>query len=173
MRGFAMNVPLFLPVTALCLVIAYLVRRPVARRLGGSPFAAFLLVASLGVIVAATLTPISEALAEGVVSSGMCDTRRLGFASLSVYLRASDTSLNVLLFVPLGVALGLMPSSRLVLAITVGAFALSPAIELIQMSVPVLGRGCQTADVFDNTFGLVLGLVAGWALHRMLPAATA
>jgi glycopeptide antibiotics resistance protein len=173
MRGFAMNVPLFLPVTAMCLVVAYLVRQPVARRLGSSPFAAFLLLASIGVIVAATLTPLSEALEEGVVSSGVCDTQRLAFASLGAYLRASDTALNVVLFVPLGVALGLMSSSRLVLALSLGAFALSPAIELIQMSVPVLGRGCQTADIFDNTFGLVLGLIAGRAIHRLVPAATA
>jgi hypothetical protein len=50
---------------------------------------------------------------------------------------------------------------------------LSPfAIETAQLLLPVLGRGCQSADVFDNLTGLVLGGLIG-AGARILGAGMA
>ncbi len=70
----------------------------------------------------------------------------------------NDTSLNYVLFIQLGVPLGLLPRSRRALGLVIVAFALPWAIEATQLLVPVLGRGCQSADVVDNSLGLLLGL---------------
>ncbi len=76
----------------------------------------------------------------------------------------------MLLFVPLGITLGSLPWSRRSLATVAAAFLLSVVIESFQLLVPVLGRGCQSADVIDNTMGLVIGLTVGasarWMLER-------
>ncbi len=50
------------------------------------------------------------------------------------------------------------------------AIALPVAIETTQLVIPALERGCQSADVFDNLTGLVIGLVLG-TLARLLTAA--
>jgi glycopeptide antibiotics resistance protein len=85
----------------------------------------------------------------------------LGWASLQTYLRPNETSLNVVLFVPLGLALGLLPGRRtanlLILAGLVSPFF----VEAIQLVVQPLGRGCQTADIIDNLTGVVIGLLIG------------
>jgi glycopeptide antibiotics resistance protein len=92
----------------------------------------------------------------------------MGVAAWSVLLRPNETSLNVLLVVPLGLALGALPGSPRAAVLIVGAFLLPVAIELFQLAVPALGRGCQSADVIDNTMGLVIGLALGFAGHRLL-----
>ena len=69
--------------------------------------------------------------------------------------------LNVLLFMPLGVSIAFMPRSRLKVAVLVAAIALPFAIETTQLLLPILDRGCQSADVIDNLTGLVLGLAGG------------
>ena len=163
MRDFAIIVPLFLPGMVVAAVIGLLVAPALARRLGCRVPVAFLLVISLGLIAAATLTPVYGAITDGIVSTGTCDLSRPGWAPLSTYLHVNDTSLNVLLFVPLGISLGLIPG-RTGLILAGGAMLLSAAVELTQMLLPVLGRSCQTRDIVDNTTGLVIGLVIGWLL---------
>jgi VanZ family protein len=92
-----------------------------------------------------------------------CDLTRVGLASLEDLSSFNDASLNILLFVPLGAAIGLLPGSRRKAAIAIAAILAPFAIELFQLLVPQLGRGCQSADVVDNLTGLVLGLAAGTA----------
>jgi hypothetical protein len=53
--------------------------------------------------------------------------------------------------------------------LTVAAIALPFAIETTQMVVPVIERGCQSADVFDNLTGLAVGLAIG-TIGRWLTA---
>jgi glycopeptide antibiotics resistance protein len=60
---------------------------------------------------------------------------------------------NVLLFAPLGAGLGLL-GRRLRFTVAAG-FALSGAIELVQLAIP--GRTTSTADVICNTAGIALG----------------
>jgi glycopeptide antibiotics resistance protein len=88
----------------------------------------------------------------------------MGLAPLSELLRFNDASLNVLLFMPLGVSIGLMPRSRLKVIVFVAAIALPFAIETTQMLLPLLDRSCESADVIDNLTGLVLGLAGGFAV---------
>ena len=72
------------------------------------------------------------------------------------------TSLNVILFVPLGILIALLPRSRATAFAVIGAALLPLAIESIQLAARPLGRACQGADVVDNILGLALGLAVGW-----------
>jgi VanZ family protein len=87
------------------------------------------------------------------------------FAELT---RINDSSLNVLLFVPLGIAIGLLAWSPRAAAILVAGLLLPFVIEATQAWLPALGRGCQSADVVDNITGLVVGLVIGRLAGRSL-----
>ncbi len=171
MSWFVETVPLFLPVLVVAVIVAALSAPRIARSARIRPVVAFLLVVSVGLVVAATLTPLETALEDGVVSSGTCDMARIGWAPLSMYLRPTSAALNVLLFVPLGMALGMLPRHRRWTTIAVVAGVLSPLlVEGTQLLFPALGRGCQAADVFDNTTGVLLGLVAGRVLGGLVGA---
>jgi hypothetical protein len=152
----------FIPGVAISIIVALILSGSVARRLGTRRAVAWLLLASLGAVLSATVTPSREALllhpATGMVG---CDLSRVGPARWAEYLTLGTTSLNVVLFVPLGVAIGLLPHSQLKAALVLGAVILPIAIETVQLVVGPLGRACQSADVFDNLLGLVLGLLAG------------
>jgi hypothetical protein len=132
------------------------------RVLGISRIHSWAVLMAIGIIISATLTPTREALEHG--TSGVtvpCDLRRIGLASPGELLAITDASLNVLLFAPLGIAIGLLTRSRLKAAVICAAIALPFAIESTQLLVPPLGRGCQSSDVADNLTGLVLGLFIG------------
>jgi hypothetical protein len=161
LRTFSANVPYFLPFLALSLVFGLLVARRLGERLSTRPSVAFLLVASLGLVIAATLMPAAGASSGERVAAGWCDLSRIGFAPLGTLVRLNSVSLNVLLFVPLGLAIGLLPRTRARSYLIVGGFALPVVVEATQSLVTVLGRGCESADVFDNAMGLAIGLGMG------------
>lgn len=150
-----------LPGFAISIVVGLAVTPAVGRALGAGRATAWALVLSLGIILAATLTPGSEILGSGAWSPGYCDFSRIGLAPWGELLTFYDTGGNILMFIPLGAAIGLLPRSRRKVAIVVGAIALPFAIETIQLVVPWLDRACESADVVDNLAGLMLGLVAG------------
>jgi glycopeptide antibiotics resistance protein len=60
---------------------------------------------------------------------------------------------NVLLFAPLGAGLRLL--GRPLRVTILAGFALSAAIEVVQLAIP--GRTTSTADVLCNTAGIALG----------------
>ena len=159
--GDSRDLPWLLPGFAISVAIAIAAGGWVGRAHGLRRAIAAALIVSLGLILAATLTPQWEALAFGAVGSGTCDFSRMSLAPLHELLRFDDTSLNVLLFMPLGIAIAFMPRSRLKVAVLVAAIALPFAIETTQLLLPILDRGCQSADVIDNLTGLVLGLAGG------------
>jgi len=168
-RWFVETVPWFLPVLVLGLLAAALSAARIARWARIQPIVAFLLVVSVGLIVAATLTPLETALADGVASSGTCDMERASWAPLSMYLRPTGAALNVLLFIPLGMALGMLPRRRRWTTIAIVVGLVSPlVVEGTQLLVPALGRGCQAADVVDNTTGFLIGLLAGRVLGGLV-----
>ncbi|MEU6343741.1 VanZ family protein [Streptomyces sp. NPDC046977] len=70
--------------------------------------------------------------------------------------------LNVALFVPLGLfgALAL----RQPVAVALGAGALSLTIEVVQGTVPVVARTCDSSDWVANSTGAALGAALGWGL---------
>jgi hypothetical protein len=125
------------------------------------------LILGAGLIVSATLTPSREALTQGAIGTGRCEIGRIGPASIAELLSFGDPTFNVLLFVPLGVAIGLFPVSRRMAALVMAAVILPFAIEAIQLLATGLGRGCQSSDVADNLTGLVVGLVIGVVARRV------
>ncbi len=156
-----------LPGIAVSAVVSVLVGGVVARALDTRRAVATLLVFSLGVIVSATLTPLGGDLVLDGGVAGTCDLSRLSLPPLGFFRGLNDASLNVLLFVPLGVAIALLPRTRRTAVVTIGALLLPLAIEATQLLVPAISRGCESADVIDNLVGLAVGLVAGVALRAL------
>jgi hypothetical protein len=171
LRGESAALPWFLPGVAISAAVSLAVGGIVGRALGARRIVASALVFSLGIIVSATLTPLGGRVDLVGSHPGACDLSRMGLPPLADLLGVNDTSLNVLLFVPLGLSLAFLPRSRRTAAVILAAVALPFAIELTQLMVPVLDRGCESADVVDNLAGLVLGLAAGTLLGRLVPAA--
>lgn len=168
MRWFLETVPLFLPGILLTLLLATALARPMGRRAGAHPLVAFLLVAGIGLIVSATLTPLAAALEDGVASSGTCDLRRIGWAPLGMYLRPTGAALNLVLFVPMGLALGLLLAGRPWTRVAIALGVASPfVVEGAQLLVRALGRGCEAADVVDNLTGVIVGIVLGRAIGTL------
>jgi hypothetical protein len=165
------NVPWFWPGLLISTIVGVVAAPAVARRLAVGPIHAAILVASFGLVVAATLTPLRPALESGAVGTGVCDLTRFGPPPLRDLLRLNDTTLNLVLFAPLGAAIALLPRPKLRHALLAIAVGLPFAIETIQLLTPVLDRGCQSADVVDNLTGLIVGFLAGvgwrsWAGRR-------
>ena len=151
-------------------VVGLLGAAPTAHALRAERSLAWLLVVSLGVILAATLTPIHAP--NGIDTSSMrpCDLSRHWFASLAEVGAVTDVSLNIALFVPFGFAIALLPTSPRKVGMVAAAASLPMAIEGLQYLVPMLARRCQSGDVIDNLTGLVVGLTAGtlvaWIVSR-------
>ncbi len=162
--------PWLVPGTIAFAVIGLFVSRPLARRLGTHAAVAWLLVVSLAAIGFATLAPLYGVFEPSAAGAGQCDLSNLGLVPLHELLHRNDRSLNVVLFVPLGVALGLLPRSRRTTVLILGAVATPFVIETTQLLLPTLHRGCQGIDVIDNLTGLVLGLLAGALLGAFLRA---
>ena len=155
------TVPWFLPGMAIAAVLGLVACAPLGRALGVGRLTAWLLVVGLGLILVTTLTPQREAIELGSVGSGTCDFSRVTLAPWAFYGADNDAAENVLLFVPLGVAVALVPRSRHKAALVAGAVLLPFAIEAIQRQAVVLNRSCQSADVVDNLAGLIIGLAIG------------
>jgi hypothetical protein len=157
----------FLPGVAISFLVSLALASHAGRVLGIPRTHSWAILMAVGIIVSATLTPSREALDYGTSAYSMtCDLTRIGPAPPAELLAITDASLNVLLFGPLGIAIGLLPKSRLKVAMICGAIALPFTIESIQLLVPILGRGCQSSDVADNLTGLVLGLAVGTVAGR-------
>jgi glycopeptide antibiotics resistance protein len=164
---FLLNVPLFLPGVALSVALGYLARRRAATWLRIPDPLGWATIVALGVILSATLTPLHSVAETTAATASGCDLSRFGLAPLDDLLKPSDVSLNVVLFIPLGLVLGWIPwSSHKALAIGLAA-ALPIMIEGIQLLVTPLDRGCESADVFDNLTGLVIGLATGFVARRL------
>lgn len=154
-------VPLFLPGLAVAALLGLVVGRPLATKLGCSPFHAWFLVVSLGIVLAATLTPLRAAFEQGATGPTSCDLSRIWFAPLAAYLRPGDIAGNVLMFIPLAFAIRLLPPSGPRRRLIVGLFLLPIVIEASQLTVGFLDRACQGGDVVDNSAGVVVGLLLG------------
>jgi hypothetical protein len=161
--------PWLLPGIVVALLVATLASGALGRALGVRKVVAWVLLLNLGIILSATLTPQREAFELGVSASGACDLSRLGPPTLDELFRGGDVGLNILMFIPLGVAIAVVPMSRGRTALVIIAVALPFAIEVIQLLLPALDRACESADVVDNLTGLVIGLAAGTVIGRLVP----
>lgn len=168
--GEILAIPWLLPGLVVSLAVAFVLDGPIERFFRTGPVLSWALVVSLGIMVAATLTPSRAAIDSGASGLRVCDFSRVELAPIREVLLFGDTGLNVLLFVPLGVTIGLLPPSRHKVALIAAAVALPFAIEAIQALVRSLDRACQSADVVDNLTGLAIGLVGGLVIERLASA---
>ena len=167
LREYLADFAWFWPGVLISLALGIVFGRRLGRALRISRALATALILGVGLIASATLTPSREALTQGAIGTGTCQIGRIGPASIVELLSFGDPTFNVLLFVPLGVALGLLPVSRRMAALVIAAVILPFAIETIQLLATGLGRGCQSSDVADNLTGLVIGLVIGLVGRRL------
>jgi len=158
------NVPAFIPGVFLSAVAAFLLAPTLGRELATRPVVAGLLAFCVGVVLSATVTPLRDALEAGAVGTGECDLSRLGLPPASELRGINDTTLNIILFVPLGLVVGILPPTPRKAGAVAVAIALPFMVETVQLVVPVLARGCQSADVVDNLTGLFIGVALGTAL---------
>jgi hypothetical protein len=147
------QLPWFLPGAGLALAAGVLLASAASRRLDTPWPAAWLLIASAGIIASATLSPLSFP-ERPRTAAGSCDLQG-GLIPLPQLLTVDDRSLNVLLFVPLGVAMAQVHRRRGVVFLA-GVFA-PFAIESVQAALPPLQRSCEVTDIFDNLTGLAVG----------------
>ena len=159
------NSPLLVPGVAIALIAGVALAPWASARTGLSPLLAGMLVFAFGAIVAITLTPGSG---EGFFGRSWCGGLRPPPRLGQLLSISSEHGLNVALFVPLGVLVGLIPRARPFALAALIAGAMPIVIEWIQYSVPRLDRICQTWDALENMIGLVIGLAAGVALAYAL-----
>ncbi len=161
--------PWFVPGVALSMTIALFACGQMGKLLGVRRPVAWATLVGFGVIVSATLTPLRDGLDIGAGGTATCDLSRIGFAPIAQLMRLDDTSLNVALFIPLGIAIGFVQAWRPRAALILVSIALPFGIETIQLLAPILGRGCQSADIVDNLTGLLVGLAVGTGLRFLGP----
>jgi VanZ like protein len=152
------NAPLLVPGVAIAVIVGVWLAPAVATRTGLSPLLAGALVFTVGAIVAITLTPGSG---PGSFGRSVCGDLFPAPRLWQLVSLSSEHGLNVVLFVPLGVLIGLIPRVRPLAMVALGAVAMPIVIEWIQYSVPRLDRICQTWDALENLIGLAIGLGLG------------
>ncbi|MGH2511271.1 MAG: VanZ family protein [Candidatus Limnocylindrales bacterium] len=152
------NTPLLVPGVAIAVIVGVGLAPAVATRTGLSPLLAGMLVFAIGAIVAITLTPGSGA---GFFGRSWCGGLFPAPRPGQLISLSSEHGLNVALFVPLGILIGLIPRARPFAIVAIAALAMPIVIEWIQYSVPRLDRICQTWDALENLIGLAIGLGIG------------
>ena len=170
MEDITAALPWLVPASVVAFVVSVLASGAVGRRLSVRRSTAWLLLFSLGVILASTLSPLDGNGLDVPGASRTCDLSRMWPASLADLQHGEDVVINVLMLIPLGLSIGMAPTSRAKVAVVLGAIALPFAIEATQLLVVPLDRACQGADVADNLTGLAIGLVGGAVLVRLVPA---
>jgi hypothetical protein len=145
----------------LAAVAAVLLGPRIARALGAGRGVGVLLALSVGLILVITLVPMPPGFGpDEPLSCLVPDLRVLASSSLR---RVSDESLNVVLFVPLGIAIALLPRARRLPVLALAA--LFPwVIEVTQLLLPALNRSCQSVDLTTNLLGLGIGFGLGLAI---------
>ncbi|MDX3071648.1 VanZ family protein [Streptomyces sp. NPDC088354] len=154
--------PLFWPGALLSSVAAGVCARRTARRLGTGPVTAFCLVLALGGIAVTTLladiTLEPNAMRRFGAGTFATDWTLPGPADLAGF---GQRGLNVLLFVPLGLAVARTRPARRALGLAAAAAVLPFAIEAVQYEVVWLLRAADAQDIADNLCGLLAGLILG------------
>lgn len=158
-----------LPLMAPTFIVGLLLGLLFARRLGAvlrsSPLVAFLLVASVALVVAVTLTPLREVPGAVDPMAAVPDVGGPLWRWPWQWWPVDDRTLNVVLFVPLGLAVGLVGRTVVRRWLTVAALVSPLVVEGTQWAVDWLARDSQWQDVADNLVGVVLGLLLGWVVR--------
>jgi len=156
--GLAAGLTPVLAALPLAFVLAVLTASPIARRLGTGRATAFLLVLGFAGVLGITLIP--QPASQRLPADLGCLVPALALPAQG-RLAINDETLNVALFVPLGIAVGLLVGHPRFPVLFVAAAALPWAIEAIQLAMPALGRSCQSGDLTANLLGLLVGVAIG------------
>jgi glycopeptide antibiotics resistance protein len=164
------SLPLLVPVFVVGLVVAAVACRRVAAWLWMPWWAAFVLIAGLGLVVALTLTPVRSGAVVVVDAVSLVPFTPDGpiVRPPTQWWRLDDRTLNVLVFIPIGFAVMFVGRPAVRVVLVAGALALPWVIEGTQLVVTWLARGPQWQDVVDNTVGVLIGLLVGWVVSRRL-----
>jgi hypothetical protein len=158
--------PGFIPGVLVSLALGAIAGGRLGRVVGGRRALGIWLIVGAGITLSATLTPSPAALDGSLIGTDSCDLSRVGLATGNQLASVGEVALNILLFVPLGGAIGLIPRRRVRSLAIIAATLLPVAIEVVQLVVGRLGRACQSGDVIDNLTGLAIGfggvLAVGW-----------
>jgi hypothetical protein len=160
-REILHSLPWLIPAIAVAFAVSILASGRVGAGLRAHRLLAALLLFSLGVILAGTLTPLAAAEVIPPELRSTCDLSRMWLATPSDLANRDDVAINILMFMPFGFAVGAIPWSWRKVAVMGAAVALPFLIEGTQLTLLFLGRGCQSADVIDNLTGLVIGFCGG------------
>ncbi len=146
---------------AIGLIAALVLCWPLAKLTGSSVLVMFGVLASLAAIGAFTLTPGTPGFEQvGCIYNIAQPTR-------SDLVRPTDISLNILLFIPLGLFLSWLRKPAVVV-IGIALAALLPfAIEFAQLRF-IPNRSCSFYDVATNLSGLVIGVVLGLLVRAVV-----
>jgi hypothetical protein len=169
LRAFGGATPWLWPGAAVAGPAAVLLARPAGRLLRARAWHAGLLLAGLAGIALVTLTPSETgSLVTGHAGSapGFCD---LHAHAPTLAPRLEERSLNVALFLPAGLAVGMLPAPRVRWWALAALLTLPAVIEGCQfLGYPELGRSCQAQDVVQNVTGAAIGATLGLLLRLPL-----
>lgn len=137
-------------------VVAVVLAFPFGQLLRSNPIVVGLLIAAIGAVLVFTLTPQPRIY-------GGADTCLYSFSkpSRSDLVEPTDISLNLLLFLPIGVLVMLLRPVVVIVMFILFALLLPIALEYLQFAISRLGRTCSFYDIATNELGLIIGLAIG------------
>jgi len=148
------SAPWVIPALIVTLVVSLLLHRWLARRFRTAPWFVLALMLCIGAILSITITP-------GIWNPSHSCSLKVAFPHPSDLFSFSERSLNIWLFVPLGLTIAATPRRRVGVFFFACAMAMPFMIEGFQHFVPDIGRTCQLTDVINNLTGLFLGGFVG------------
>ena len=140
-------------------VVALLLAFPLARLLRSNPLVTGLLVMSLLAVVALSLAPSNTLQA----APGVC-LRPVTLPVGRQILWPSDLTANVLMYLPLGVAVVWLRPRPVRLVAMAAALMVPLFVELAQKELIAINRQCSLSDIIGNEVGLVVGMAVGSVL---------
>ncbi len=140
-------------------VVAALAAFPLARLLRSNPLVTALLAMSLLAVVALSLAPSKTLQA----AAGVC-LRPVTLPVGRQILQPSDLTANVLMYLPLGVAVVWLRPMSVRLVAMAAVVAVPLALELTQKEIIAINRQCSLSDIIGNEVGLIVGMWVGVVL---------
>lgn len=161
------------PALLLGAVVVFFVSRPLAQRVEERRVVLVCWMASLVFILALTLTPSSYALS---MEPGVLMTRNWvwDLPDMSAFFSVNWQSMNLLMFIPIGVTSALLAWRKNIAVFATVAYATSVIVELIQyLVVPLARPQFNSATVVIGWIGITLGIAAGLIIRTMLKRSAA
>ena len=161
------------PAFLLGAVVVFFVSRPLAQRVEERRVVLVCWMASLVFILALTLTPSSYALS---MEPGVLMTRNWvwDLPDMSAFFSVNWQSMNLLMFIPIGVTSALLAWRKNIAVFATVAYATSVIVELIQyLVVPLARPQFNSATVVIGWIGITLGIAAGLLIRTMLKRSAA